>query len=65
MSKAKLLGKVNTPPNRGCKERLRWEQKNARQEVKRYMPLPSSMFGGADSGCLLAAVTAGLKKKQK
>lgn len=65
MSKAKLLGRVNTPPDRGRKEHLHWERKNARQEVKRYMPLSTSMFGGADSGCLSAAVTAGIKKKKQ
>lgn len=65
MSKAKLLGRVNTPPDRGRKERLRWEQRNARQEVKQYIPVPTSLFGGTDSGCLSAAVTAGIKKKKQ
>ena len=63
MSKAKLLGRVNTPPDRGNKERLRWARQNARREVKQHIPFPSSLLGGADTGFISAAVTAGMKKK--
>lgn len=63
MSKAKLLGLVNSPPESGNKQRLRWERQNARREVKRHGR--GFLFGGADTGCLSAAVTAGMKKKQK
>ena len=63
MSKAKLLGLVNSPPGSGNKQRLRWERQNARREVKRHEP--ALLFGGADTGCLSAAVTAWMKEKQK
>lgn len=63
MSKAKLLGRVNTPPDRGNKQRLRWERQNARQEVKRHNPDLCRIWGGVDSGCLQSAIAAGMKRK--
>ena len=63
MSKAKLLGRMNAPQNRGNQERLRWAQQNARREVKQHSPFPSSLLGGSDTGFISAAVTAGMKKK--
>lgn len=64
MSKAKLLGRVNTPPDRGNKERLRWENQNHRQEVKSHINM-AGLYGGAETGCLKSAVVAGMKKKRK
>ena len=64
MSKPKMLGAVKN--TRDKKRDLRWERKNARIEVKRHDPTLARFFGsGADDGCLQAAVTAGIKRKNR
>ncbi len=64
MSKAKLLGNVNSQSYRANNDRLRWERQNARKEVVTHDPYMARVFGGADEGCLRSAVAAGLKKKK-
>lgn len=64
MSKAKLLGRVNSRRDRTSKDRIRWERQNARKEVLSHDSYLGRMFGGADEGCLQSAVTAGMKKKK-
>ncbi len=64
MSKAKMLGRVNSQRDRTNKNRIRWERQNARKEVVTHDPYKARMFGGADEGCLRSAVAAGMKKKR-
>lgn len=64
MSKAKIIG-MNTPPDKGNKQRLRWQRQMARQEVRSHDSWWIRMQGCVDEGCLQAAVTAGIKKRKK
>lgn len=65
MSKAKLLGSVYHPREKGNKQRAQWEKQIARQTIKRHDPTLVRIYGGADNGCLQAAVSAGIKRKTR
>lgn len=49
--------RFNTSYGKDGKRELRFKRQNARNEVKQHIDL-SRLFGGADTGCLQAAVAA-------
>lgn len=49
--------RFDTSYGKDRKRELRFKRQNARNEVKQHIDL-SRVFGGADTGCLQAVVTA-------